>query len=267
MLLTLKNRFTRWLFQLRGAETGAIVLVQRRIFILPSRHGLIYVAALALMLTGSVNYNLSMGFVLTFLLTALGVNSIVHTFRNLARLRISPGRVQPVFAGSDARFILVIENSGALDRFHTRLRGGYVADGVTAPGAEAALDIAGHEETPLVISDMKMPGRDGLWLLEKFREQYPDTSVLILSQAFIQVTKRRCLRSCYRNGFSFNDSNQTAIANAGVDVPALILDYFGNALIRQSFGFGEANDQFAGEFADAATPCANPEIIVAIFRQ
>lgn len=117
MLLTLKNRFTRWLFQLRGAETGAIVLVQRRIFILPSRHGLIYVAALALMLTGSVNYNLSMGFVLTFLLTALGVNSIVHTFRNLARLRISPGRVQPVFAGSDAHFILLIENSGALERF------------------------------------------------------------------------------------------------------------------------------------------------------
>lgn len=117
MLLALKNRFARWLFQLRGAETGGIVLVQRRIFILPSRHGLIYVAALMVMLTGSVNYNLSMGFVLTFLLTALGVNSIVHTFRNLARLRISPGRVQPVFAGDHAHFILVIENPGALDRF------------------------------------------------------------------------------------------------------------------------------------------------------
>ena len=52
---------------------------------------------------------------------------------------------------------------------------------VTAPGAEAALDIAGHEDTPLVISDMKMPGRDGLWLLEKFREQFPDTSVIMLT--------------------------------------------------------------------------------------
>lgn len=52
---------------------------------------------------------------------------------------------------------------------------------VTANGAEAALDIAGQEETPLVISDMKMPGRDGLWLLEKFREQHPDTSVIMLT--------------------------------------------------------------------------------------
>jgi uncharacterized protein (DUF58 family) len=117
MLLALKNRFSGWLFRLRGAEAGSIVLVQRRIFILPSRHGMIYVAALLLMLTGSVNYNLSLGFVLTFLLTALGVNSILHTFRNLARLRISPGRVQPVYAGEPAHFTLAIDNLGALDRF------------------------------------------------------------------------------------------------------------------------------------------------------
>jgi len=117
MLLALKNRFAGWLFQLRGAEAGSIVLVQRRIFILPSRHGMLYVAALALMLTGSVNYNLSLGFVLTFLLAALGVNSILHTFRNLAQLRISPGRVQPVYAGDHAHFTLAIDNPGALDRF------------------------------------------------------------------------------------------------------------------------------------------------------
>ena len=117
MLLTLKNRFAGWLFQLRGPEPGSIVLVQRRIFILPSRHGMIYVGALLLMLTGSINYSLSLGFVLTFLLAALGVNSILHTFRNLAGLRISPGRAQPVYAGDRAHFALVIDNPGALDRY------------------------------------------------------------------------------------------------------------------------------------------------------
>jgi len=113
----LRSHLDRWLFRLRGAEAGSIVLVQRRIFILPSRHGMIYVAALLLMLTGSVNYNLSLGFVLTFLLTALGVNSILHTFRNLAGLRISPGRVQRVYAGEHAHFTLAIDNPGALERF------------------------------------------------------------------------------------------------------------------------------------------------------
>ncbi len=52
---------------------------------------------------------------------------------------------------------------------------------VTAPGADSALDIAEQEDTPLVISDMKMPGKDGLWLLENFRQKHPDTSVIMLT--------------------------------------------------------------------------------------
>jgi response regulator RpfG family c-di-GMP phosphodiesterase len=52
---------------------------------------------------------------------------------------------------------------------------------IVAAGAETALDLASAEETPLVISDMKMPGRDGLWLLENFRQKYPDTSVIMLT--------------------------------------------------------------------------------------
>ncbi|MFL5320541.1 MAG: HD domain-containing phosphohydrolase [Myxococcaceae bacterium] len=50
-----------------------------------------------------------------------------------------------------------------------------------ASGAEMALDLAAAEDTPLVISDMKMPGHDGLWLLENFRQKYPDTSVIMLT--------------------------------------------------------------------------------------
>lgn len=114
----------RWLFQLGGPETTSVVLVQRRIFILPSRHGLLYVGALILMLTGSINYNLSLGFVLTFLLAALGINAILQTFRNLARLRIAAGRVQPVYAGDTARFMLVIDNPGTLERYSIGITSG-----------------------------------------------------------------------------------------------------------------------------------------------
>ena len=51
----------------------------------------------------------------------------------------------------------------------------------TAAGAEEALDIAAQESPPLVISDMKMPGRDGIWLLEAFRERHPETAVVMLT--------------------------------------------------------------------------------------
>lgn len=51
----------------------------------------------------------------------------------------------------------------------------------TASSAEAALDVAAAEAPPLVISDMKMPGRDGIWLLEAFRERYPESAVIMLT--------------------------------------------------------------------------------------
>src|SRR5262245_34978191 len=51
----------------------------------------------------------------------------------------------------------------------------------TASGADMALDIANQDDTPLVISDMKMPGKDGLWLLEAMRDRHPDTAVIMLT--------------------------------------------------------------------------------------
>jgi uncharacterized protein (DUF58 family) len=117
MYTVLKNRLINWLFQLRGPEPGVIVLVQRRVFILPTRQGLLFAVVLLVMLTGSINYTLGLGFVLTFLLGALGVNAMIHTFRNLANLRITAGRSHPVFAGDIAQFTVNLQNEADTDRY------------------------------------------------------------------------------------------------------------------------------------------------------
>lgn len=116
MYAALRNHFYNWLFQIRGPHLGPIVLVQRRVFILPTRQGLLFAGVLALMLVGSINYALSLGFVLTFLLVGLGLNAMVYTFRNLARLSVSGGRAQAVFAGETAWFPVHLENPGQSDR-------------------------------------------------------------------------------------------------------------------------------------------------------
>jgi len=108
--------FYQWFFKRRGPEPGVVFLSQNRVYILPTRHGLVFGAVLILMLIGSINYNLSLGYVLTFLLAGLGVVSILHTFRNLAHLYVSGGRASPVFAGDTARFQIVFENRGGFDR-------------------------------------------------------------------------------------------------------------------------------------------------------
>jgi len=65
---------------------------------------------------------------------------------------------------------------------------------VVAASAEEALDLAQHEETPLVISDMKMPGHDGLWLLERMRDRHPDTAVIMLTGYGDTESAVDCLR-------------------------------------------------------------------------
>ena len=64
----------------------------------------------------------------------------------------------------------------------------------TASSAESALDVAAAEAPPLVISDMKMPGRDGIWLLEAFRERYPETAVIMLTRYGDTEAAVDCLR-------------------------------------------------------------------------
>ncbi|MBM3391046.1 MAG: DUF58 domain-containing protein [Betaproteobacteria bacterium] len=108
--------FKRWLFRLYGPEPAPIVLTQRRIFVLPTRAGLAFAATLGFMLIGAINYNLSLGYALVFLLTGLGLVTLLHTFRNLVQLEISPGRADPVFAGETALFTVLINNRRSSDR-------------------------------------------------------------------------------------------------------------------------------------------------------
>jgi uncharacterized protein (DUF58 family) len=105
----------------RKPEQGVIFLAQRRVYILPTRQGLTFGLSLILMLIGSINYNLSLGYVLTFLLAGMGLVSILHTFRNLAHLYVSAGRVDPVFAGDAAQFELQFENHRPVPRHSIKL--------------------------------------------------------------------------------------------------------------------------------------------------
>ncbi|MBE2259119.1 MAG: DUF58 domain-containing protein [Candidatus Accumulibacter sp.] len=101
----------RWLFRLTPDRQSPIVLGQRRIFILPTRAGLLFATVLAVMLIGAINYNLSLGHALIFLLAGLAVVAMVHTFNNLFGLRLTPGRAAAVFSGDLAHFPLQLENT------------------------------------------------------------------------------------------------------------------------------------------------------------
>lgn len=117
----LQSRFFRWALRGRAPESVPITLTQRRVFVLPTRQGLAYALSMLVMLVGAINYNLSLGYALVFLLAGLGATTILHTFRNLAQLQIRPGRCIPAFAGADASFGIVLDNRRAQLRPAIRL--------------------------------------------------------------------------------------------------------------------------------------------------
>jgi uncharacterized protein (DUF58 family) len=94
----------------------SFILDRQHIYILPTRHGLLFALVLLVMLLGSMNYNNSLGYSLTFLLGSLAVVSILHTYRNLVGLAVRAGRSPPVFAGQEARFEVYLDNRGGRER-------------------------------------------------------------------------------------------------------------------------------------------------------
>lgn len=121
MLANLRQSVSDWIFRARAPETPPVTLVQRRIFILPTRQGYLFAFTLLLLLLASINYALSLGFTLTFLLASMAGVALLHTWRNLAHLRLRPGRCDPVFAGETAHFAVNVETPSQ-SRFSIALR-------------------------------------------------------------------------------------------------------------------------------------------------
>lgn len=120
MFKRFKQLFRNWAFR-RTVETGTVVLNQRRIYIIPSRQGFVFAMVLGVMLLGDINYNLSLGYVLTFLLATTAGLTMLYAFRNLAQLEIHAGHVEPVFVGEQASFVFHFNNPSSLIRYQIHL--------------------------------------------------------------------------------------------------------------------------------------------------
>ncbi len=140
---SIRERFARWLFRVGPPERAPIVLGQRRIFVLPSAPGFAFATALLVMLVAAINYGLSLGYGFVFLVSAIGFVSMVHAFRNLLGLSITPGRAEPVFAGEVAHFEVLVANGREARRPGLRLcRGEGCSPFSLAPRQTAGVAVA-----------------------------------------------------------------------------------------------------------------------------
>jgi uncharacterized protein (DUF58 family) len=106
----LSVRIGDWIAGRKGVEYGEVLLDRKRVYILPTRAGAVFAAAMLVLLIGSINYSLQLGFLLTFLVTSMAVVGMHHTHRNLARITLRGQRADAVFAGDVASFELLVNN-------------------------------------------------------------------------------------------------------------------------------------------------------------
>src|SRR5687768_9854498 len=143
-ILARNPRLANWLYGFKPPEHGTVILVHRRVYIVPASLGWIFAATLAILLIGSINYALALGFALTFFLAGMGLAGMVHTARNLARIGVSVGRAEPVFAGEPAQFRLYLDGRAGFDRPAILARH-------LGAGAQLVVDIPAHGIAEVVL--------------------------------------------------------------------------------------------------------------------
>lgn len=181
----LRRQADKWLFQLREAEPGEVLLSQRRVFILPTGAGVGFTALLLILLIAATNYNLSLGFALTFALATCAVVDMYFTHRNLVELHLLAGRAHPVFAGEDAVFELTIFNRTGRDRYALHvdfLQAGaprYVTDAMAGSSAALLLSAPSRERGWLHAPRVRLSTRFPLGLFGAWSYWQPDAKVLV----------------------------------------------------------------------------------------
>jgi len=113
----LSIRIAAWIAGRDGIEHGDVLLDRRRVYIIPTRAGIVFGAAMLVLLIGSINYALQLGFMLTFLVVSIALVAMYDTHRNLTRVQLRGHGVENVFAGDVATFEIVVSNPTTEPRF------------------------------------------------------------------------------------------------------------------------------------------------------
>ena len=139
----LQGRFRQW-WQSRLPLTDTLALTQRNVYILPTRPGFMLGATLLVLLVASINYQLNLGYLLTFLLAGsavVGMHVCHGTLRGMTLHLIAPNNL---FAMDTAFFDVKLINARRSPRYAIGLSvlgtGHWSWTDVAAPGRSTGAD-------------------------------------------------------------------------------------------------------------------------------
>lgn len=124
-----RSRLWQRLFRTRAEDSLPHHVTHQRVYIVPTKRGWVFLLTLLLMLVASINYALSLGYALSFVLTGLFAASLMHTYRNLAGVQVDTITAADCFAGESMSFTVALGNERTRPRHGLRL---ITPDGISA---------------------------------------------------------------------------------------------------------------------------------------
>ncbi len=64
-----------------------------------------------------------------------------------------------------------------------------------AASAEHALRLLEERPTPIVVTDLRMPGRGGVWLVSEIQKRWPDVAIIVITAGYEEDAVTRCLQA------------------------------------------------------------------------
>ncbi|MCD8515497.1 MAG: DUF58 domain-containing protein [Burkholderiaceae bacterium] len=110
------QRWRRWWLN-RHPASDQTTLTHRNLYILPTRAGWMLALTLLLLLVGSINYQLNLGYLLTFLIAGCAVIGMHVAHNNLRGLQLNVQPGDGVFAGQAAAVRVQIHNPSRKQRY------------------------------------------------------------------------------------------------------------------------------------------------------
>jgi uncharacterized protein (DUF58 family) len=105
----LRRRWRGW-WNARHPRSDQLTLTQRNVYILPTGAGWLFALLLLTLLVASINYQLNLGHLMTFVLAGVGLSSMHSTHATLRGLTLAAQAGDPVFAGEVAQLQVTLSD-------------------------------------------------------------------------------------------------------------------------------------------------------------
>lgn len=141
-----QQRWQRW-WQARHPHADSHRMTQRNVYILPTRPGLFFCVTVGVLLLASINEQLSLGYLLSFLLAGAGLASMQSTHAVLRGLQLALAEPGAVCSGEQGKISIRLHNEARQPRFGLGLRA--LAEPVAGELAWTEVPAQGHASLQL----------------------------------------------------------------------------------------------------------------------